>query len=113
MGTRPMASHISISRRLYRKMSDTKSGKRHHLSARPSWQRACQLGFRGNLESGSDSWPPLPGARVCIVASALFSQKVERWPQQGPIPTIGLWRVARAMVSLAYSRGRPARRVDQ
>jgi len=30
--------------------SDTKSGKRHHLSARLSWQRACELGFRGNRE---------------------------------------------------------------
>jgi len=27
-------------------ISDTKSGKRHHLSARLSWQQACDLGFR-------------------------------------------------------------------
>jgi hypothetical protein len=31
-------------------MSDTKSGKRHSLSARLSWQQARELGFRGNLE---------------------------------------------------------------
>ena len=41
----PLASHIFVSRRLYQKKSDTKSGKRHHLSARLSWQQACDLGF--------------------------------------------------------------------
>src|SRR5678816_365459 len=46
----PLASHIFVSRRLYQNMSDTKDGKRHHLSARLSWQQACDLGFRGNLE---------------------------------------------------------------
>jgi hypothetical protein len=46
----PLASHIFVSRRAYQKKSDTKSGKRHHLSARPSWQQACDLGFRGDLE---------------------------------------------------------------
>jgi hypothetical protein len=50
-----LASHIFVSRRLYRNMSDTKSGKRHHLSARLSWQQACTRGFRGILESGNDS----------------------------------------------------------
>jgi hypothetical protein len=44
-----LASHIFVSRRLYRNMSDTKSGKRHHLSARLSWQQACTLGFRGDF----------------------------------------------------------------
>ena len=29
----PLASHIFVSRRVYQKKSDTKSGKRHHLSA--------------------------------------------------------------------------------
>ena len=46
----PLASHIFVARRFYRNMSDTKSGKRHHLSARLSWQQACELGFRGDLE---------------------------------------------------------------
>ena len=46
----PLASHIFVSRRLYQNMSDTKSGKRHHLSVRLSWQQACDLGFRGDLE---------------------------------------------------------------
>ena len=46
----PLASHIFVSRRDYQNMSDTKSGKRRHLSARLSWQQACDLGFRGDLE---------------------------------------------------------------
>jgi len=45
----PLASHIFVSRRQYQNMSDTKSGKRHHLSARLSWQQACELGFSGDL----------------------------------------------------------------
>ena len=32
----PLASHIFVSRRVYQAKSDTKSGKRHHLSARLS-----------------------------------------------------------------------------
>ena len=43
----PLATHIYISRRHYRNMSDTKSGKRHEREARTSWQTACELGFRG------------------------------------------------------------------
>lgn len=45
----PLASHIYSARRSYRGISDTKSGKRHAMVARTSWQRACELGFRGNL----------------------------------------------------------------
>ena len=54
----PLASHIFVSRRLYQNMSDTKDGKRHRLSARLSWQQACDLGFRGNLAE----WERLLGA---------------------------------------------------
>ena len=54
----PLASHIFVSRRFYQNKSDTKSGKRHHLSARLSWQEACDLGFRGNFEE----WERLMGA---------------------------------------------------
>ena len=39
----PLASHNFVSRRLYQKKSDTKSGKRHRLAARLSWQEACEL----------------------------------------------------------------------
>lgn len=46
----PLASHIYSARRTYRDMSDTKSGKRHAMLARTSWQRACELGFPGNIE---------------------------------------------------------------
>ena len=45
----PLASHIYSARRAYRNVSDTKSGKRHGLLARTSWQRACELGFPGTL----------------------------------------------------------------
>ena len=45
----PLAVHIFVSRRQYRNMPDTKSGKRHETAARLSWQTACDLGFRGSL----------------------------------------------------------------
>ena len=54
----PLASHIFVSRRQYQRMSDTKSSKRHHVSARLSWQQARELGFRGDLEE----WERLLGA---------------------------------------------------
>ena len=41
-------------RRNFRRTNATKSGKRHHLSARLSWQQACNLGFRGDLEEWID-----------------------------------------------------------
>lgn len=54
----PLALHIFISRRQYRNMPDTKSGKRREVAARLSWQTACELGFRGPLEE----WERLMGA---------------------------------------------------
>ena len=54
----PLASHIFVSRRHYRNLSDTKSGKRRGMSAQLSWQTACELGVRGNL----DEWKRLMGA---------------------------------------------------
>jgi hypothetical protein len=54
----PLAVHIFVSRREYRHMPDTKSGKRRELAARLSWQTACTLGFRGNL----GEWERLMGA---------------------------------------------------
>jgi len=45
----PLAVHIFVSRRQYRNMPDTKSGKRSGTAARLSWQTACELGFRGSL----------------------------------------------------------------
>ena len=54
----PFALHIFISRRHYRLMSDTKSGKRHDLAVRLSWEKACELGFRGSL----GEWDRLMGA---------------------------------------------------
>jgi hypothetical protein len=45
----PLAVHIFVSRRQYRNMQDTKSGKRSETAARMSWQAACTLGYRGSL----------------------------------------------------------------
>jgi hypothetical protein len=47
--TRPAASHIFVSRRHYRNISDVKSGKRRDLNARLSFNTACELGFHGSL----------------------------------------------------------------
>ena len=55
----PLAAHIFVSRRQFRKTHDIKSGKRHEINARLAWQRACELGFRGNLTE----WERLMGAR--------------------------------------------------
>jgi hypothetical protein len=54
----PLAMHIFASRRQYRQMPDTKSGKRTQTAARLSWQAACDLAFRGSLEE----WGRLLGA---------------------------------------------------
>jgi hypothetical protein len=54
----PLASHIFVSRRHYRNVNDTKSGKRRDMSARLSFNTACELGFRGSL----DEWGRLMGA---------------------------------------------------
>jgi hypothetical protein len=54
----PLASHIFISRRQYRNVNDTKSGKRREMTARLSFDTACELGFRGSL----DEWQRLMGA---------------------------------------------------
>ena len=53
-----LASHIFVSRRQYRNIPDTKSGKRSETAARLSWQTACELGFRGSL----GEWERLMGA---------------------------------------------------
>lgn len=55
----PLAVHIFTSRRQYRKMPDTKGGKRSETAARLTWQTACDLGFRGDL----GEWERLLGAR--------------------------------------------------
>jgi hypothetical protein len=46
----PLASHIFVSRRNYRNVNDTKSGKRRGVIARLSFNSACALGFRGSLD---------------------------------------------------------------
>jgi hypothetical protein len=54
----PLVSHIFVSRRRYRNVTDTKSGKRREMIARLSFNTACELGFRGSL----DEWERLMGA---------------------------------------------------
>ena len=54
----PLASHIFVSRRHFRNVNDTKSGKRREMTARLSFDTACELGFRGSL----DEWERLMGA---------------------------------------------------
>ena len=53
----PLASHIFVSRRHYRNVNDTKSGKRREMTARLSFNAACEHGFRGSL----DEWERLMG----------------------------------------------------
>jgi hypothetical protein len=45
----PLALHIYMARRNYRNLRDTKSGKRHAMEARLSWQRMRELGFPSGL----------------------------------------------------------------
>ena len=54
----PLASHIFVSRRHYRNVNDTESGKRREMMTRLSFNAACDLGFRGGL----DEWERLLGA---------------------------------------------------
>jgi hypothetical protein len=54
----PLASHLDISPRHYRNITDMKSGKRREMTARLSFSTACELGFRGSL----DEWERLMGA---------------------------------------------------
>jgi hypothetical protein len=56
----PLASHIFVSRRSYRNVQDTKSGKRREMIARLSFNTACELGFRGSLEE----WERLTRAEI-------------------------------------------------
>jgi hypothetical protein len=46
----PLVVHIFVSRRRYRTARDIKSGKRREIAARLSFNTACELGFRGNLQ---------------------------------------------------------------
>ena len=56
----PLASHIFLARRRFGSILDidVKSGRRSEEEARSSWQKACELGFRGDL----GEWRRLLGA---------------------------------------------------
>ena len=45
----PLASHIFVSRRNYKRTHDTRRGKRRDTAAMLSWRSACEMGFRGDL----------------------------------------------------------------
>jgi hypothetical protein len=54
----PLALHIFVSRRNYRRTPDSKSGKRQQRDAESSYSEACKLGFRGQFSE----WERLMGA---------------------------------------------------
>jgi hypothetical protein len=64
----PLASHIFVSRRHYRNVNDTKSGKRREMTARLSFSTACELGFRGALMNGGVLWAQLRGGEREMLA---------------------------------------------
>jgi len=67
----PLASHIFVSRRSYRSVNDTKSGKRREMTARLSFDIACELGFRGSL----DEWERLQGGLEILCPNNSFGGK--------------------------------------
>lgn len=58
----PLGSHIFVSRRQYRSVHDTKSGKRREVMAPLSYDRSCELGFCGTV----DEWERLMRARAKV-----------------------------------------------
>jgi len=54
----PLALHIFVSRRNYRRIPDSKGGKRHQREAESTYWKACELGFRGHFLE----WERLLGA---------------------------------------------------
>src|SRR5216117_3772806 len=74
----PLASHIFVSRRHFRNVNDTKSGKRREMTARLSFDTACELGFRGSL----DEWERLVGA----VARRWNGPRLNSWKLFGLVP---------------------------
>ena len=50
----PLASHIFVSRRQLSKRARHQKRQTASVSARLSWQQACDLGFRGILANGND-----------------------------------------------------------
>jgi len=59
----PLASYILQSRRHFRHIEDVKSGSRSQRAIRIGWQRASELGFRGDLNDWAElvrAWPTSP-----------------------------------------------------
>jgi hypothetical protein len=67
----PLASHIFVSRRHYRNVTDTKSGKRREMMARLSFNTACELGFLPRVfpyETGLSEGGSAYGSRTRVPA---------------------------------------------
>ena len=62
----PLASHIFVSRRQYRNVQDTKSGRRRETMARLSFDTACELGFRGSLDEWQVLWEQWQGDELTL-----------------------------------------------
>jgi hypothetical protein len=58
---------IFVSRRHYRNVADTKSGKRREMMARLSFNTACELGFHGSFDEWGASWEQLQGGEPKLV----------------------------------------------
>ena len=57
----PLATHIFIARRNYRRTSDNKSGKPKERAARFTYHKACELGFRGSFGQWEQLLGGMPG----------------------------------------------------
>jgi hypothetical protein len=57
----PLASHIFVSRRSYRNVNDTKSGKRREMTARLVSILPASLAFAAASTNGNASWGRLRG----------------------------------------------------
>jgi hypothetical protein len=64
----PLASHIFVSRRHYRNVNDTKSGKRRETIARRASILPANLALGVASTSGSASWEPLRDSERAILA---------------------------------------------
>jgi hypothetical protein len=91
----PLASHIFVSRRYYRKVNDTKSGKRRGMTARLSFNTGCELGFsREPRRTGAPDGSSCEAVNDCRAASRHAS------PRGGffCLPRLRPFEVARVLV---------------
>jgi hypothetical protein len=63
----PLALHIFLAGRRYRNVEDTKSGKRREMTARLSFDAACELGRAAASTNGTASWGQWRGGEVTLI----------------------------------------------